>query len=48
MWSKDNKKLNVAKKKGYKTFIVWENDYKNNPNLILEESKNFILSKEQV
>ncbi len=48
MWNNDNKKLNITKRKGYKIFVVWENDYKNNPSLILKESKKFLLSNEQL
>jgi hypothetical protein len=30
IWDYEKIKLNLAKKHGYKVFIVWESEYKNN------------------
>lgn len=36
IWLYDNKKLYLAKKNGYNSKVIWERDYKRNPELINE------------
>ena len=42
IWEKDNIKNNVALDNGFKLKIVWESDYKNNKEKVIEECLNFL------
>lgn len=42
IWNYDKEKIKAAEKIGYKTLIVWENDYKNNPKEIEDKCRKFI------
>lgn len=42
LWDKDNKKIQIAMNNGFSVFVVWESDYKNNKNRILQECLNFL------
>ena len=42
IWEQDKIKLNLLKKDGYQVLVVWENDIKNNKNLILKECLDFL------
>ena len=42
MWDKDKKRLNRIHKLGYKTYIVWQDEYKKNKQLVIDNIKKFI------
>lgn len=42
MWEKDKKRNYVLENRGYRVKIVWESDFKNNPEKIIEECKRFL------
>lgn len=42
IWKKDNKKNDFIKSKGYDIMIVWESDYNSNPDLIVNNMRNFL------
>jgi hypothetical protein len=42
IWEKDKIKNNFAKNKGYDVLVIWERDYKNNPEKEIEKCLNFI------
>jgi hypothetical protein len=42
IWNYDNKKINEAKKEGYKILIIWESDFKNNKKEIISKCIKFI------
>ena len=41
IWEYDEKKLHLVEKNNYNYEIVWESDYKSNPNIIKEIIKNY-------
>lgn len=43
-WKIDNKKIETAIDNGYMVFVVWESDFRNNPNKIIKDSINFLNS----
>jgi len=43
IWKLDEQKINVVKNKGYKILIIWEKDYKENKEKIINECLNFLL-----
>ena len=42
-WNLDRIKINTANKHGYEIMVIWESDYLNDPNGIIEKCKEFIL-----
>lgn len=42
IWSKDNKKLDFAKSKGYKCLVIWENDINRDKDSEIQKCINFI------
>lgn len=42
MWDKDIIKKQVAEEKGFKVLIIWENDYKNDPDKVIEDCIRFL------
>jgi len=42
IWNYDNKKINEAKKEGYEMLIIWEIDFKNNRNEMINKCIKFI------
>ncbi len=45
IWEYDKHKLYLAEKNGYNTLTIWESDYKNNKNIILEKLNNYDKTK---
>jgi hypothetical protein len=43
IWMEDAKKIDIAINKGYNLFVVWETDYKKNPNEIIKQCVEFLL-----
>lgn len=48
IWKKDSVKMNEAKKLGYRTLTVWESDFINNKEVIIEETAQWILKEQQL
>lgn len=42
IWNYDNKKINSIKNNGYDVLIIWENDYKQNKEKVIQECITFI------
>lgn len=42
IWNYDKKKEEIAKSKGYDYLTIWESEYKQNPEKIIEKCKNFL------
>ena len=42
VWRKDESKLQLAKDKGYEVLVIWETDYRNNKQQVIEECVNFL------
>lgn len=42
IWKHDQEKLQCIKDQGYDVLVVWEDEYRNNPNLIVEQCKQFL------
>jgi len=42
IWEYDEQKIKTANKYGYQVFIVWESDFKNNPEEVIEKCIQFI------
>lgn len=42
VWEKDRKKIEDLELNGYKVLIIWEKEYRDNPELILKKCKDFI------
>ena len=42
IWEKDRIKNNALEKEGFEILVIWENEYKENKNLIVEKCKNFL------
>ena len=43
LWDRDEKRINILKNRGYNILIVWEKEYNDNKDIILEKCKNFLL-----
>lgn len=43
LWKEDFQKLEKAKSQGYSVLVVWEKDYKENPNKVIEKCLKFLL-----
>lgn len=41
-WKQDEEKMELIKSFGFDVFVIWENEYYENPNKIIEECLNFI------
>lgn len=39
IWQYDTMRNNILKSKGYMIYTIWENDFKNNKNKVLEKIK---------
>ena len=37
IWAKDEKKLEIARKSGYRVYVVWEKDYRSNKEKTIQE-----------
>lgn len=37
MWLKDKEKIDLAKSKGFDVMVIWERDYRNNPEIIVND-----------
>lgn len=48
IWKFDEYKLNLIKEQGYDVLVVWENEYKNAPDLIINKCKIFLEYDEQL
>ena len=44
-WEFDNNRINKLKNAGYDVKVVWEMDYKNNKELIIEDCRRFLNEK---
>ena len=42
IWEKENKKINWIENRGYKVLIIWESEYRKNPQQTLEKCIEFI------
>lgn len=42
IWESDNQKIKFAEKNGYDVMVVWEQDYRNNKDKVIEECINFL------
>lgn len=42
IWEYDKQKLECAKQQGFDVLVIWEDDFRNNPNEIINECKNFL------
>lgn len=42
IWKRDQEKIQFAKDQGYDVLVIWEDEYRNNPNLIVEQCKQFL------
>lgn len=42
IWKKDNAKYSFAKENGYDVLVIWEKDYKQNPEKIIKECLNYL------
>jgi hypothetical protein len=42
IWEKDLKKEKIALDEGYKVLVIWESDYHNNKNLVIQKCLNFL------
>lgn len=47
LWEFDTFKKQIAESEGFEELIIWENDYKNQKEQIIEQCKNFLLCKNQ-
>lgn len=47
IWDFDKNKKNVAEDNGFEELIIWENDYKNNKQQVIEQCKQFLLCRNQ-
>lgn len=45
VWERDARKLTGLRQLGYKVHIVWENDYRNNPDTIIQECLQFLTNQ---
>src|SRR5574344_4201 len=45
IWKSDNERISNLKDLGYKVLVIWENDYANNPELILSKCIKFLTTK---
>lgn len=37
MWSNDKEKIDLARSKGFEVMVIWERDYRNNPEIIVND-----------
>jgi hypothetical protein len=44
IWDYDNTKISLAKKYGYDVLVIWEKEYRNNPEEIVNKCINFIIN----
>ena len=44
VWKKDNEKRKYAISRGYEYYVVWENEYRNDPDLIIKECVEYLKS----
>lgn len=42
LWDMDEYKKELAEEKGFKVLVIWESEYKDNPELVLEKCKQFL------
>lgn len=42
IWKKDQEKIELAKSNGFDVLVVWEKDYKENPEKVIQECINFL------
>lgn len=42
VWMYDKEKIQLAKEKGYEVLVIWESDYKSNPDQILQKCLEFL------
>lgn len=44
VWEYDSKRVDILRNKGFNVLVVWEKDYSENKDLIIEECNNFLMS----
>lgn len=44
VWSRDRAKIAFAEKMGYSVYVVWESEYRQNPQICIENCVNFLNS----
>ncbi len=42
VWEYDSKRIDILRNKGFNVLVVWEKDYSENKDLIIEECNNFL------
>ena len=42
IWEEDERKINLANEYNYKVLVVWESEYKNDKDNIIEKCKTFL------
>lgn len=42
IWEYDEEKINAAKENGFKVLVIWDSDYRKNPEKILQECLDFL------
>jgi very-short-patch-repair endonuclease len=45
IWKRDTSRLDFLNRSGYSTLVVWEDEWKNNRELVIEKCKKFILDE---
>ena len=45
IWRKDNLKMDLAKNNGFETLVIWDSEYRKNPEQILQKCIEFIYDK---
>lgn len=43
IWDRDNQKIEFAKSQGYEVMVIWEKDFKSNPEDVIKKCREFIL-----
>ncbi len=47
IWLSDKEKISVANSNGFDVFVVWDSDYRKNPNKVLKECLDFLKSENE-
>lgn len=41
-WQRDEKKINIAKERGFDVLVIWDSEYRKNKNKTIEKCLNFL------
>jgi hypothetical protein len=47
IWDRDEKKINLAKKEGFEVLIIWDSEYRSNPEVELNKCINFLKNNDE-